>query len=210
MGLTTLGVLWLVDASLQSLPQSHTCLLPCVLHLCPNFPSFYEDTSHSGLRAHPHPMWPHHNVMNAKTLLPNKVMFTRFCMDMNLTWVASVHAQSLRSCSTLWDPMDCSLPGSSVRGIFQARILEWIVMPSSRGSSWPRDWTCVSYGEILFFPIQISLNNFCHSNNLNGSKYDRHWRIVLYFRKMALLATEILFKTLMKSLMFHWGEKIQI
>ena len=39
---------------------------------------------------------------------------------------------------TLWGPMDCSPPGSSDHGILQARILEWIVIPFSRGSSWPR------------------------------------------------------------------------
>ena len=43
------------------------------------------------------------------------------------------------SCLTLCDPMDCSLPGSSVHGILQARILEWVAMPSSKGSSQPRD-----------------------------------------------------------------------
>ena len=48
------------------------------------------------------------------------------------------------SCLTLCDPMDCSLPGSSVHGIFQARILEWIAISFSRGSSWPRDRTQVS------------------------------------------------------------------
>ena len=37
------------------------------------------------------------------------------------------------------DPIDCSLPGSSVHGVLQARILEWVAMPSSRGSSQPRD-----------------------------------------------------------------------
>ena len=42
-----------------------------------------------------------------------------------------------QSCPTLCDPMDCSLPGSSVHGIFQARILEWIAIPFSRGSSNP-------------------------------------------------------------------------
>ena len=47
-------------------------------------------------------------------------------------------------CPTLWDPMDCSLPGSSVHGISQARILEWVAIPFSRGSSWPRDQTQVS------------------------------------------------------------------
>ena len=41
--------------------------------------------------------------------------------------------------------MDCSPPDSSVHGILQARILEWVTMPSSRGFSWPSDWTCVSY-----------------------------------------------------------------
>ena len=41
--------------------------------------------------------------------------------------------------------MNCSPPGSSVHGSFQTRILEWVAMPSSRGSSWHRDWTCVSY-----------------------------------------------------------------
>ena len=50
-----------------------------------------------------------------------------------------VHAKSFWSCSTLCDLMDCSLPGSS-----QARILAWVIMPSSRGSSQPRDRTCVS------------------------------------------------------------------
>ena len=45
----------------------------------------------------------------------------------------------------LCNPMDCSPPGFSVHGIFQARILEWIAISFSRGSSWPRDQTCVSY-----------------------------------------------------------------
>ena len=48
-------------------------------------------------------------------------------------------------CLTLCDPMDCSPPGSSVHGILQARILEWVAMPSSRRSSWLRDQTCFSY-----------------------------------------------------------------
>ena len=47
-------------------------------------------------------------------------------------------------CPTLCDTVDCSLPGSSVHGVLQARILEWVAMPSSRGSSQPRDRTQVS------------------------------------------------------------------
>ena len=39
--------------------------------------------------------------------------------------------EGAQSCPTLSDPMDCSLPGSSVHGIFQARVLEWVTMPSS-------------------------------------------------------------------------------
>ena len=47
-------------------------------------------------------------------------------------------------CPTLCDPMDCSLPGSSVHGISQARILQWVAIFFSRGSSQPRDHTWVS------------------------------------------------------------------
>ena len=47
-------------------------------------------------------------------------------------------------CPTLCDPMDCSLPGFSVHGIFQARVLEWVAISFSRGSSRPRDRTQVS------------------------------------------------------------------
>ena len=54
-------------------------------------------------------------------------------------------AKSLQSCLTLCNPMDCRSPGSSVHGILQARILEWVAMPSSRGSSQSRGQTHVSY-----------------------------------------------------------------
>ena len=46
-------------------------------------------------------------------------------------------------CLTLCDPVDCSPPGSSVH-VFQARILEWVAIPFSRGSFWPKDWTLIS------------------------------------------------------------------
>ncbi|XP_061290665.1 dehydrogenase/reductase SDR family member 12 isoform X3 [Bos javanicus] len=64
-------------------------------------------------------------------------------------WVSGslcgVCTQLLQSCLTLCNPMDCSPPGSSVQGSLQARILGWVVMPSSRGSSRPRNRTCVSH-----------------------------------------------------------------
>ena len=56
-------------------------------------------------------------------------------------------------CPTLCDPMDCSPPGSSIHGIIRARVLEWIVIPFSKASFWPRGriWvSCITYG---FFTI---------------------------------------------------------
>ena len=49
-----------------------------------------------------------------------------------------------QSCPTLCDPMDCSFPGSSAHGILPARILEWVAISFSRGSSQPRDQTCIA------------------------------------------------------------------
>ena len=53
--------------------------------------------------------------------------------------LCGVCTQLLQLCLTLCDPMDCSPPGSSVQGILQARILEWVAISSSRVSSQPRD-----------------------------------------------------------------------
>ena len=58
-----------------------------------------------------------------------------------------------QSCLNLCDPMDCSLPVSSVHGISQARILEWVAIPFSRGSSRPKDRTWVSYVAGTLFTI---------------------------------------------------------
>ena len=64
------------------------------------------------------------------------------------TWEVPYWYESERevaqSCLTLCNPMDCSLPGSSVHGIFQARTLEWVAISFSRRSSPSRDWTQVS------------------------------------------------------------------
>ena len=71
--------------------------------------------------------------------------FMWFCFDNNL-FIHHNNSESevAQSCPTLCDPMDCSLPGSSVHGIFQTRVLEWIAISFSRGSSRPRNWTQVS------------------------------------------------------------------
>ena len=72
-------------------------------------------------------LW-HHLAPSMSTLMATKFSHS-LCM----------HAKPLQSHLTLWDPMDCSLQGSSVHGILQARILKWVAMPSSRGSSQPKD-----------------------------------------------------------------------
>ena len=64
-----------------------------------------------------------------------------YCLQLCLYHVWVLVAQS---CLALCDPMNCSPQGSSVHRIFQARILEWVVIPFSRGSSWPRDRSHVS------------------------------------------------------------------
>ena len=59
-------------------------------------------------------------------------------LTIEVKWRCSVMSTSLRS-------MDCSLPGSSIHGIFQARVLEWVAISFCRGSFWPRDQTWVSH-----------------------------------------------------------------
>ena len=73
------------------------------------------------------------------------------------TWEAQrenkVKVLVVQLCPTLWDPMDCSPPGSSVHEILQARVLEWVAISYSRGSSQPRDQTQVSCIAGRFFTI---------------------------------------------------------
>ena len=85
-------------------------------------------------------------------LMFNKYIFT-YC------------AMSLQSCVTLCDSTDCSPPGSSAHGFLQARILEWVAMPSSTGSSWPRDQKYVSCNGkrvILFLLLFLNVLFTCY------------------------------------------------
>ena len=72
---------------------------------------------------------------------PKKIYPTFKGKEASARWLRQV----TQSCLTLCDPVDCSPPGSSVRGILQARILEWVAIPFSRGSSQPRDRSQVSH-----------------------------------------------------------------
>ena len=72
--------------------------------------------------------------VGARELVPSII----FYLPCNQLILKEMCAKLLQLCPTLCDPMDWSLPGSSVHGILQARILEWIAKPSSRASSQPR------------------------------------------------------------------------
>ena len=76
-----------------------------------------------------------------------------------------------QSCPAVCNPMDCSLPGSSVHGILQARILEWVAISSSRGSSWPREWTRVSCSAGRFFTVEESVALCSGSSKATGLVY---------------------------------------
>ena len=67
---------------------------------------------------------------------------------------------------TLYDPMDCSQPGSPVHGILQARILEWVAIPFSRGSSWPRDRTCIFlHCRQILYHLSHQGSPYCHTKD---------------------------------------------
>ena len=99
-----------------------------------------------------------------------------------------MYAKLLQSCWTLRDPMDCSPPGFSIYGIFQARILEWVAMPFSRASSLPRDQTQVFCIVGRFFTVWATREyiNCIVSDN----KAPRKW---LYHSHIAIKIQIILF-----------------
>ena len=76
------------------------------------------------------------------------------CMCVCVCVCVCVCAQSLQWCLTLCDPVDCSPPGFSVHGVLQAIPPEWVALPLSRGSSWPRDRTQTSWIAGEFFTIE--------------------------------------------------------
>ena len=80
-----------------------------------------------------------------KLMLPSLESLEKFFrINQVAPWLSPRPREVAQSCTTLCDPMDCSLPCSSIHGIFQARVLEWVAISFSRGSSQPRDQTWVS------------------------------------------------------------------
>ena len=87
-------------------------------------------------------------------------------------------------CPALYDPMDCSPLGSPVHGIVQTRILEWTAISFYRASSWPNDWTQVSYTAGVFFTVWAtrsvqSLSRVWQGSPINNIKFDSQ-AIVIY------------------------------
>ena len=86
------------------------------------------------------------------------------------------HAKSLQSCPSLCNPMDCSPAGSSIHGILQAKILEWVAVPSSRGSAQPRYQTCVFYVSCLagrFFITSATWEAFWNGKNCHCDDWEQ-------------------------------------
>ena len=79
------------------------------------------------------------------------------CKMMCVVGVWKVKLWVVQSCLTLCHPTDCSRPGSSVRGSLKERMMEWVAIAFSRGSSWPRVWTWVSCISGRFFTFRATM-----------------------------------------------------
>ena len=95
-----------------------------------------------------------------------------------------------KSCLTLCDPVDHSLPSSSVYGIFQARILEWAAISSSRESSQPRDQTHISY---------IGRQILYHWATREAQNSTKEGKIQLYRNKVSTSYWNLLFSCILTS-----------
>ena len=120
-----------------------------------------------------HSMVTVHGMVTSRTqVLSYSRIDNRWIMDSYVVWVpVCVRAQLLQLHQTLCDPMDCTPPGSSVHGILQARILEWVAMPFSRGHSWPRDWIHVFCIAGRFFTPEPLGKPYTWGHNLNGHNH---------------------------------------
>ena len=94
----------------------------------------------------------------------------------------------------LCDPMDCSLPGSPVHGILQARVLEWVAISSSRGSSQPRDQTHVSCtGRLILYRLatredpDIALIQANYFKNISPLGFPRYCPMIKFKLTLCLL-----------------------
>ena len=100
-----------------------------------------------------------HYHMHASSTLCLRVLFcTMLCKLQQYLYFKPrmCGTKLLQLCANLCNPMDCSPPGSSAHGFLQARTLEWVTIPFSRGSSQPRDQTQVSCIAGRFFTVGVT------------------------------------------------------
>ena len=119
-----------------------------------------------------------------QTYPPDEI--TRFCSH-------SLKVLVTQLCPILCDPMDCSLPGSSVHGILQARILKWVAISYSKGSSQPRDQTRVSRTAGRFFTIWATREApelIPAYLTTRGNKASRHYKILPFEVRQSLKFVE--------------------
>ena len=107
--------------------------------------------------------------LNTFSVFPSQYCMLPPCLfNLNAEYSILLIAQS---CLTLCTPMDCSTPGSSVHGIFQARMPEWVSISFSRGSSWPRDQTWVSLIAGRVFAIWVTRGAYAE-NIMRNARLD--------------------------------------
>ena len=115
---------------------------------------------------------------------------------------AESESEVSQSCPTLCDPIDCSLPVSSVHGIFQARVLEWAAISFSRGSSRPRDRTPVSLIVGRYFTILATRDALCRTEvyivtfHLHGCGFCFivSWGFLFTKRNLSVMSEDVIFQ----------------
>ena len=129
-------------------------------------------------------------ILTLSLTLFNPVQFLPFPWNISPAYVSEkVKVLVAQSCLTLWNSVDCSLPASSVCGILQARIVEWVAIPFSRGSYWPRD-QILHCNQILY-----------HLNHQGSPQLYRHYLNI----PCTLFKTAIyIFCLMFKSLAYKW------
>ena len=117
----------------------------------------------------------------------------------------NVHVFITQLCLTLCDPMDCNPPSSSVHGILQARLLKWVAIPFSRGSSQPRDRTQVSCIAGRFSTIWNTREAHCIYCHLCQRLVDHMCMgLFLHFTYISLSLEETVIYCGLEGLFFLW------
>ena len=119
--------------------------------------------------------WPDHSCpLKPLALLISAPLLPRGNVSPGFSDLLAVQVWVIQLCLTLCDPMDYNLPGSSVHGILQTRILEWVAIPLSRGSSRPRDGTQVSCIAGRFITIWATREAWLYKGNRKIQSFKRN------------------------------------